>query len=64
MFPDGERKPGRLCVPERPAADEDAATAAMTIATAVEVRSDFMVASCIDVRAILRALRNSDVTAT
>jgi hypothetical protein len=37
MFPDGERKPGTIRAPELPAADEDMATAVITMATAVEV---------------------------
>jgi hypothetical protein len=49
MFPDGERKPGTIRAPELPAADEDMATAAITMATAVEMRSEsFMDAPLID----------------
>jgi len=62
MFPDGERKPGRTA-PERPATDDDAATAAMTVATALEMRSElFMDVSLIIDRAILRPLSNGQVT--
>jgi hypothetical protein len=40
MFPDGERKPGTTRAPELPAADEDVATAVITMATAVEMSSE------------------------
>jgi hypothetical protein len=46
MFPDGERKPGTFRTPGLPNADEDMATAAITTATALEMRTEsFMRAS-------------------
>ena len=40
MFPVGERKPGTIRAPELPAAYEDMATATITTAAAVEMRSE------------------------
>jgi hypothetical protein len=44
MFPDGERKPGTTA-PERPARDDDAVTAAITVATALMLRSEGLIRS-------------------
>jgi hypothetical protein len=61
MFPVGEWKPGKIV---RPAAEVDAATAAMTTATAVEMRSDdFMTVLRFDDERIVRRPGNAHVTA-
>jgi len=60
MFPDGVRKPGRMA---RPAAADDAATAATATATAKEMRSDDFMLTCVAMTGpILRPASNIPVT--
>ena len=61
MFPDGERKPGTTA-PERPATDDDAATAAMMVATALILNSEGFIGSLlVGDMPILCCLGNSQV---